>query len=508
MGVRALIIDKDEDVAGRLADALIQRGYEVDVCATGRDGIDRARETMPGVIVLCVELEDTSGYSVCAKMKKDPDLRPIPLVITSEKATQETFEHHKKLKTRAQLYLMKPFDPEALAEDIAGLTGAGAASDEETTGSALDEAIASLSHEPPPLPDDIGIEGVVALPDQAYDEDDVRTTIGQMPEDEPHVLGSADVVLEAMPTTGGTGDLPHDQLVRRMKEAERARDEAVAEARAIEAQLKALAEGASQLPASSGATREVLAVKRELNAKERELLELREGLQTRDRQLLDAREREAELEERVVQSDEARAEADRARIDAEGRIAGAEARAEEIDRSSRAAIEERDAQIEAGEERVRALEGEVARLEGDVARFSSDVAQLEEDVAHRDATIETRDGRIGELEGTVERLEGDLDALRDVKAATDQELAGTRETLEETRSELEATRAALSDTEDRLTRALQRIGEDEDIRGKARQALEITLNLLSEADYAEAGGAEAEDGEAAAGPSVDIAPPG
>ena len=49
--------------------------------------------------------------------------RSTPLIITSAEATEKDFEDHKKLKTRAEDYLHKPFGVEALVEKIGGLIG-------------------------------------------------------------------------------------------------------------------------------------------------------------------------------------------------------------------------------------------------------------------------------------------------------------------------------------------------------------------------------------------------
>src|SRR5262249_47470899 len=55
-----------------------------------------------------------------AKLKKDSALKNVPLIITSAEATPETFEHHKKLKTRAEEYLKKPFSPNDLVKVLRG----------------------------------------------------------------------------------------------------------------------------------------------------------------------------------------------------------------------------------------------------------------------------------------------------------------------------------------------------------------------------------------------------
>src|SRR5688500_14737470 len=114
-----LIIDADDGFSNDLVSVLNARGLDVQVTPDGKAGLDLARINIPDAIVLCVELPRMSGYSICAKLKKDTTLKTVPLIITSAEATQETFEHHKKLKTRAEEYMKKPFAPEELVHVLA-----------------------------------------------------------------------------------------------------------------------------------------------------------------------------------------------------------------------------------------------------------------------------------------------------------------------------------------------------------------------------------------------------
>src|SRR5450432_1655289 len=104
-----LLIDAEKDFAEPLAQAIRGFGYECTWVTDGKEGLDKAAAQRPDAIVLCVELPKMSGYSICNKLKKDDSLKNIPLIITSREATHETSEQHKKLKTRAEAYLIKPF---------------------------------------------------------------------------------------------------------------------------------------------------------------------------------------------------------------------------------------------------------------------------------------------------------------------------------------------------------------------------------------------------------------
>ena len=75
----------------------------------------------PGVIVLSVDLPGgQNGYLLVGKLKKDEELRGVPVVIVGN---PEGFSAHAKLKNRADEYLAKPVDIEGLVAVVGRLTG-------------------------------------------------------------------------------------------------------------------------------------------------------------------------------------------------------------------------------------------------------------------------------------------------------------------------------------------------------------------------------------------------
>jgi CheY-like chemotaxis protein len=123
MSKTVLLIESDSSFARDMSAALESRGFGVRTSSEGKEGVELARALRPDCVVLCVELPGLSGYSWCNRLKKDDALKSIPLVITSSEATPETFEQHRKLKTRAEDYLIKPFLPATLVERVGALVG-------------------------------------------------------------------------------------------------------------------------------------------------------------------------------------------------------------------------------------------------------------------------------------------------------------------------------------------------------------------------------------------------
>ncbi len=167
MPKKILLIENDAATAADLARALEARGVETRVTGDGKEGLELARDERPDAIVLCVELPKMSGYSVCQKLRKDEGLKGIPLLLTSAEATEETFEAHRKLKARADAYLLKPFTAAALLgklDELVALPQAPAAEELVT----LDD-VEELSGEIPLIPPGERVRRSDALPDQ--DED-------------------------------------------------------------------------------------------------------------------------------------------------------------------------------------------------------------------------------------------------------------------------------------------------------------------------------------------------
>lgn len=120
---RILLIDGDESFIHDVSAAAEARGFDATSTTSSTDGFELARAGRPDLIVVNVELAPTNGWSVCTKLKKDDELKGIPVILTSSTSTADTFEKHKKLKTRADEYLLKPYLPADLAGLAARMVG-------------------------------------------------------------------------------------------------------------------------------------------------------------------------------------------------------------------------------------------------------------------------------------------------------------------------------------------------------------------------------------------------
>src|SRR5919206_3496970 len=152
MPKRILLIDPDEPFTQGLAAAAPAAGFKASTASDSEKGMVLAKQENPDLIVVCVEAQPTNGYMLCTRLKKDDRLKGIPVILTSSNATPDSFDKHKKLKTRADEYLIKPFAPPVLFEKAGALLGLAA----DTTG----EHVVELDDEP------LGIGDIVADEDE------------------------------------------------------------------------------------------------------------------------------------------------------------------------------------------------------------------------------------------------------------------------------------------------------------------------------------------------------
>jgi CheY-like chemotaxis protein len=78
-----LVIDNDPVIQDLMMWALFREGYAFFAAYNGIDGINRAKELLPGIIILDIDMPGMDGWEVLTKLKEDPKLSSIPIIILS-----------------------------------------------------------------------------------------------------------------------------------------------------------------------------------------------------------------------------------------------------------------------------------------------------------------------------------------------------------------------------------------------------------------------------------------
>ena len=106
-----LIIEDNSDVVQYLKSCL-NKDYQLEIAYDGQQGIDKALELLPDVIISDVMMPKKDGYEVCETLKTDERSSHIPIILLTAKATID--DKLTGLRHGADQYLAKPFQKEEL----------------------------------------------------------------------------------------------------------------------------------------------------------------------------------------------------------------------------------------------------------------------------------------------------------------------------------------------------------------------------------------------------------
>jgi adenylate cyclase len=103
-----------------LARTLVALGHRVAMAANGREALDRMLAEEPDIVLLDIVMPGMDGIDVLERIKRDPALRAVPVIMIS--ALEDVDSVVRCIELGAEDYLQKPFDPVLLRARIrAGL---------------------------------------------------------------------------------------------------------------------------------------------------------------------------------------------------------------------------------------------------------------------------------------------------------------------------------------------------------------------------------------------------
>lgn len=112
-----IVIAEDEpDIRELIAFTLRFAGHEVVTGANGQEGYELAKQHKPDLIMLDVRMPKLTGYEACQRIKSEPDIAHIPVIFLSAKGQESEIEQG--LSVGAEQYLLKPFAPDQLTQQV------------------------------------------------------------------------------------------------------------------------------------------------------------------------------------------------------------------------------------------------------------------------------------------------------------------------------------------------------------------------------------------------------
>ena len=120
--LRVVLIDDDPDLR-RLVKMTLEftAGWQVFTAAGGSEGINVVREVKPDVAIVDFMMPEMDGYEVCRRLRGDPETAEIPIVFLT---ARKELDDAQIAAAGAVGVVVKPFDPDRLADQVRELSGA------------------------------------------------------------------------------------------------------------------------------------------------------------------------------------------------------------------------------------------------------------------------------------------------------------------------------------------------------------------------------------------------
>ena len=127
---KILLVDDEQDILEIISYNLEKEGYHVFTASNGNEGIAKAKEILPDLILLDVMMPEKDGIETCQELRKIKELQKTLIVFLS--ARSEEFSQLAGYQAGANDYIVKLIKPKVLVSKVAALLQLGAQSQENS----------------------------------------------------------------------------------------------------------------------------------------------------------------------------------------------------------------------------------------------------------------------------------------------------------------------------------------------------------------------------------------
>ncbi|AUC59953.1 two-component response regulator [Cyanobacterium sp. HL-69] len=113
---KLLLIDDDPNLILLVKDYLEFNGYQVLIASQGREALSILERETPDLIICDVMMPEMDGYTFVEEIRQNTQWNQLPIIFLSAKT--QTQDRIKGLNQGADVYLVKPFEPEELVAQV------------------------------------------------------------------------------------------------------------------------------------------------------------------------------------------------------------------------------------------------------------------------------------------------------------------------------------------------------------------------------------------------------
>lgn len=122
--MKILIVDDEPHLRmliQQTLEELEEEGVELLLAANGEEALDTIREERPQLVFLDVMMPKKNGFDVCHEVKHELGLSDTHIILLTAKGQE--FDRQRGEAVGADLYMTKPFDPDALLATARSVLG-------------------------------------------------------------------------------------------------------------------------------------------------------------------------------------------------------------------------------------------------------------------------------------------------------------------------------------------------------------------------------------------------
>lgn len=116
-----LLVEDNEDNLVVYRTILEHVGYRVVEARDGEEGVARAKQELPDLILMDISIPKIDGWEATRRLKSAEDTRDIPIIALTAHALDE--DREKALRTGCDGYLAKPVEPRRVVEEVQRFLG-------------------------------------------------------------------------------------------------------------------------------------------------------------------------------------------------------------------------------------------------------------------------------------------------------------------------------------------------------------------------------------------------
>jgi CheY-like chemotaxis protein len=150
MGHKLLLADDSITIQKVVGIIFSNDDYDLTIVDNGNAALEKARETVPDIMLVDAIMPGKNGYDVCREVRRDPKLAGVPLLLLT--GVFEPFDENKAKESGADDFISKPFESQQLIDKVKTLVETGKGRAAAAPAPAVAAVAAAPAAVPPPTP--------------------------------------------------------------------------------------------------------------------------------------------------------------------------------------------------------------------------------------------------------------------------------------------------------------------------------------------------------------------